>query len=100
MSNSFPFSPSLSYFISVFQISRVLTPETRSHSIAGGTSGIGSNADTSWANDPDHYVDSLVPFRTQNIDNYLNRTYPTSHMMDLYRGETGSEESFGHDFST
>ncbi|CAG2204941.1 unnamed protein product [Mytilus edulis] len=86
------------------EISRAITPETHSHShthsIAGGTSGIGSNADTSWANDPDHYVENLVPFRNQSIDNYLNRTYPSSHMIDLYRGETGSEESFGQDYST
>lgn len=84
------------------EISRAITPETHSHahSITGGTSGIGSNADTSWANEPDHYVDSLAPYRAQTIDNYLNRTYPTGHMIDLYRGETGSEESFGQDYST
>jgi len=45
-------------------------------------------------------VDSLAPYRAQTIDNYLNRTFPTGHMIDLYRGETGSEESFGQDYST
>ncbi|XP_021367882.1 early endosome antigen 1-like isoform X3 [Mizuhopecten yessoensis] len=66
------------------------------HSLTGGTSGLGNSVDSSWAND---YRDNITPFRTQtsNVDTYLNRNY-SGGTVDLYRAETGSEDSYSHEF--
>ncbi|XP_033763236.1 early endosome antigen 1-like isoform X4 [Pecten maximus] len=78
--------------------SLVISPDSQHpHSLTGGTSGLGNSVDSSWANDfRDHNV---LPFRTQtsNVDSYLNRNYP-SGTVDLYRAETGSEDSYSHEF--
>ena len=82
-----------------------MTPDGHSHSITGGTSGIGNSVDSSWVNDQDQYMDPLIGYRintqTTNsaIHSYLNRSYQPHGHIDLYRsgagGETGSEESYG-----
>ncbi|XP_069122035.1 putative leucine-rich repeat-containing protein DDB_G0290503 isoform X3 [Argopecten irradians] len=78
--------------------SLVISPDSQHpHSLTGGTSGLGNSVDSSWAND--FRDNNALPFRTQtsNVDSYLNRTYP-SGTVDLYRAETGSEDSYSHEF--
>ncbi|XP_061189899.1 girdin-like isoform X2 [Saccostrea echinata] len=83
-----------------------LSSDSRPHSLTGGTSGIGNSVDSSWVNEQDHYIDPYLGYRnTQSsnlvISNYLSRSYePHSHAVDLYRGETGSEESYSREFDT
>ncbi|XP_062611225.1 girdin-like isoform X3 [Saccostrea cucullata] len=83
-----------------------LSPDSRPHSLTGGTSGIGNSVDSSWVNEQDHYIDPYLGYRnTQSsnlvISNYLSRSYePHAHTVDLYRGETGSEESYSREFDT
>ncbi|KAK3104747.1 hypothetical protein FSP39_009250 [Pinctada imbricata] len=85
-------------------LSRALTPDVHSHSITGGTSGIGNSVDSSWINEQDQYMDPLINYRlnTQtanaSIHSYLNRSFQPHGHIDLYRGggvETGSDESYG-----
>lgn len=61
---------------------------------------------SSWVNEQDHYIEPYLGYRnTQSsnmvISNYLSRSFePHSHAVDLYRGETGSEESYSREFDT
>lgn len=84
------------------ELSRVLTPDGHTHSLTTGTSGLGNSVDSSWVNDQDNYVDSLLPYRGQTsnvaIDNYVNRTY-SGHVTDLYHGNPSSGDLYSHDYS-
>lgn len=83
-----------------------LSSDSRPHSLTGGTSGIGNSVDSSWVNEQDPYIEPYLGYRnTQSsnmvINNYLSRSFePHSHAVDLYRGETGSEESYSREFDT
>lgn len=83
-----------------------LSSDSRPHSLTGGTSGIGNSVDSSWVNEQDPYIEPYMGYRnTQSsnmvINNYLSRSFePHSHAVDLYRGETGSEESYSREFDT
>ncbi|XP_056008813.1 myosin-2 heavy chain-like isoform X5 [Ostrea edulis] len=83
-----------------------LSSDSRPHSLTGGTSGIGNSMNSSWVNEQDHYIEPYLGYRnTQSsnmvISNYLSRSFePHSHAVDLYRGETGSEESYSREFDT
>lgn len=86
----------------------VVSPEFRQPTSQpdGGTSGIGNSVDSSWVNEQDPYIEPYLGYRnTQSsnmvINNYLSRSFePHSHAVDLYRGETGSEESYSREFDT